>query len=83
MRGFPVSELIAYCRERSMQVFDEFPGFVEQFTIDGRAPRAGESWKSLELAGTPERIAAGGRDAFYAGDIARTLPTKRATTAGS
>ena len=71
--GFPVSEVIAYYWERSVPVLERFPGFTEQFTIDGRAPREGEIWKNPNLADTLEKIARGGRDAFYTGDIARTI----------
>ncbi|MBN8482486.1 MAG: gamma-glutamyltransferase [Xanthomonadales bacterium] len=73
--GFPVSELIAYYWERSVPRLREWPGFLEQFTIDGRAPRKGEIWKNANLAHTLETIAKGGRDAFYRGDIARTIGT--------
>jgi gamma-glutamyltranspeptidase/glutathione hydrolase len=41
--------------------------------VDGRAPRKGEIWRNPALAGTLEQIARGGRDAFYKGDIARTI----------
>jgi gamma-glutamyltranspeptidase/glutathione hydrolase len=71
--GFPVSEVIAYYWDRSVPILEEFPGFTEQFTIDGRAPREGEIWKNPNLADTLEKIARGGRDAFYTGDIARTI----------
>ena len=55
--GHPVSELIAYYWDRSVPRLSEFPGFVEQYTIDGRAPRKGEMWKNPNLANTLERIA--------------------------
>ena len=71
--GAPISELIAHYWERSVRVLSGFPGFVEQFTIDGRAPRKGELWSSPGLARTLRAIAEGGRDAFYGGDIARTM----------
>ena len=71
--GAPISELIAYYWERSVRVLSRFPGFVEQFTIDGRAPRKGELWRSPGLARTLRAIAKGGREAFYGGEIARTM----------
>ncbi|PKM06634.1 MAG: gamma-glutamyltransferase [Gammaproteobacteria bacterium HGW-Gammaproteobacteria-4] len=71
--GHPVAELIAYYWGRSVPVLSKWPGFSEQFTIDGRAPRKGEIWKNPNLANTLEKIAKGGRDAFYKGDIARTI----------
>ena len=73
--GHPVHEVIAHYWERSVPVLSEWPGFAEQFTIDGRAPRIGETWRNPNLAATLEKIAAGGRDAFYKGDIARTIDT--------
>ena len=71
--GHPVHEVIAYYWDRSVPRLSKWPGFSEQFTIDGRAPRTGESWKNPNLADTLQRIADGGRDAFYAGEIARTI----------
>ncbi len=71
--GFPVSELIAYYWGLSVPSRRQYPGFLETFTIDGRAPRKGEIWRNPALAGTLEQIARGGRDAFYKGDIARTI----------
>ncbi len=71
--GHPVSELIAYYWDRSVPRLSQWPGFTEQFTIDGRAPRKGEIWKNPYLANTLETIANEGRDAFYKGDIARTI----------
>ncbi|MDJ0656391.1 MAG: gamma-glutamyltransferase [Xanthomonadales bacterium] len=71
--GHPVSELIAYYWDRSVPLLIQYPGFKKQFTIDGRAPRKGEMWKNPYLADTLETIGKEGRDAFYKGDIARTI----------
>ena len=71
--GHPVAEVIAYYWDRSVPKLAQYPGFKEQFTIDGHAPRKGEMWKNPNLANTLEQIASGGRDAFYKGDIARTI----------
>lgn len=73
--GHPVHQTIAYYWERSVPRLSKFPGFSEQFTIGGRAPRIGELWKNPRLADTLQKIAVGGRDAFYKGDIARTIDT--------
>ena len=73
--GHPVAETVAYYWDRSVPRLSEFPGFVEQFTIDGRAPRKGEIWRNPGLANTLAAVAEGGRDAFYRGDIARTIAT--------
>ncbi|UYK81644.1 gamma-glutamyltransferase [Xanthomonas sacchari] len=71
--GHPVAETIAYYWDRSVPRLSQYPGFKEQFTIDGRAPRKGELWKNPNLANTLQQIADGGRDAFYKGPIARTI----------
>ncbi len=77
--GHPVHEVIAYYWGRSVPVLSKWPGFAEQFTVDGdtpdkrRAPRKGETWHNPNLANTLETIANGGRDAFYTGEIARTI----------
>ena len=71
--GHPVHQTIAYYWERSVPRLSKFPGFTEQFTLDGRAPRTGEIWRNPYLADTLQKIADGGRDAFYKGDIARAI----------
>jgi gamma-glutamyltranspeptidase / glutathione hydrolase len=71
--GHPVHEVIAYYWDRSVPRLSRWPGFTEQFTIDGRAPRTGETWRNPNLADTLQKIADGGRDAFYKGEIARTI----------
>lgn len=71
--GHPVPETIAWQWERSIARFREFPGFLEQFSIDGRAPRRGEFWRNENLARTYARIAAEGRSGFYEGEIPRIV----------
>jgi gamma-glutamyltranspeptidase / glutathione hydrolase len=76
--GHPVHEVIAYYWGRSVPVLSKWPGFSEQFTVDDgagkrRAPRVGETWKNPNLADTLQRIADGGRDAFYKGATARII----------
>lgn len=71
--GFPVTELIAYYWDRSVPRLSKYPGFSDQFTLDGRAPRKGEIWRNPHLANTLARIAGGGRDAFYRGPMAQTI----------
>ncbi|HKX46127.1 MAG TPA: gamma-glutamyltransferase family protein, partial [Planctomycetota bacterium] len=71
--GFPVGPVVAVEWEKNVQVLAEFAGFVEQFTLDGRAPRAGEVFRNPHLARTLRAVADGGREAFYRGDIARAI----------
>jgi gamma-glutamyltranspeptidase/glutathione hydrolase len=71
--GFPVSELIAYYWNLSAPILKEYPGFSETFLPGGKAPPKGEIFKNPKLAHTLEILAADGRDAFYRGEIARTI----------
>jgi len=71
--GHPVHEVIADAWATSVTRLGAFPGFNEQFTIDGRAPRTGETWRNENLARTYERIAREGRAGFYEGEIPRIV----------
>ena len=73
-RGFPVSELIAYYLGRSVPYLGkQFPNVTETYTIDGRVPETGDVFKNPDLAATYRRLAEGGRDAFYRGEMASTI----------
>ncbi len=71
--GFPVSELIAYYWDHSVPRLEEFSNFSEIYTINGKAPAKGEIFKNPYLANTLEKIAKGGRDVFYKGEIAKEI----------
>ncbi|MBX3407209.1 MAG: gamma-glutamyltransferase [Phycisphaeraceae bacterium] len=71
--GFPISPVIADGWSANVRVFARMPNFREQFTIDGRAPRAGEIWTNPNLAATLQRIADTGRDGFYKGHVPQTV----------
>jgi len=71
--GFPVSELIAFYMERSVRRLSKYPGFKETYMPNGKTPAKGEIFKNPMLGNTLEKIAKGGKDAFYKGDIAKTI----------
>lgn len=71
--GFPLSELIAWYMERSATYLQRFPGFKEVYMPNGRIPGKGEIFKNPSLGSTLDKIAKGGRDAFYKGAIAKTM----------
>lgn len=71
--GFPVSELIAYYLQMNADRIGQYDGFAETFMPGGKVPKKGDVFKNPGLAATYEKIATGGRDAFYKGDIARTI----------
>ena len=80
--GFPVSQLIAQYWARNMAVFEksfadreleEIANARATYLVNGHAPGEGELFKNPDLAATYEKIAEGGRDAFYKGEAARTI----------
>ncbi|GAB2677675.1 gamma-glutamyltransferase [Aliiglaciecola aliphaticivorans] len=72
-KGFPVSELIAWYMNRSVPILSKYEGFADTYMPNGSTPKKGEIFVNQNLAVTLEKIATGGRDAFYKGDIARTI----------
>lgn len=73
--GFPVSELIAYYLERGVASLSRFPNVKEVYAPNGQTPKKGEIFKNPLLANTLEKIATGGRDAFYKGEIPKIIET--------
>uniref|UniRef100_UPI0040479C13 gamma-glutamyltransferase n=3 Tax=Roseivirga sp. TaxID=1964215 RepID=UPI0040479C13 len=71
--GFPVSELIAWYMEQGAKNLQKFPGFKETYMPNGETPKKGEIFKNPGLAKTLDRIAKGGKDAFYKGEVAKTI----------
>lgn len=71
--GFPVSEIIAYYWRGGRRVFGRYPGFLETFFPDGKGPQTGDIFRNPRLANTLRTISTEGRDAFYKGEIARTI----------
>jgi gamma-glutamyltranspeptidase/glutathione hydrolase len=79
-RGVPVPQVIAFHWERDLQLFREPGSGVEEWANAmrtyaplGHAPREGEPFCNPDLARTYRLIAAGGREAFYDGPIARAI----------
>ena len=71
--GHPVAETIAYYWNLSVPRLSKYPGFTEQMTINGKAPKKGELWRNPNLANTLEKISREGRDGFYKGATAKTI----------
>ncbi len=72
--GFPVTELIGYYLERSVPYLGaKFPNVLETYTVNGKAPSKGTIFKNPYLATTYSKLAKGGRDAFYKGEMAKTI----------
>jgi gamma-glutamyltranspeptidase/glutathione hydrolase len=71
--GFPLTEVIARGWAANAKLLEQFPNYRETFMPGGRAPAKGEIFRNPLLADTLSRIAEGGRDAFYKGDIAQRI----------
>jgi gamma-glutamyltranspeptidase/glutathione hydrolase len=75
--GFPLTELIAYYMQRSVNSFLRagYPNIQETY-IDqnnGVLPNEGEVYKNPFLADTYKKIAAFGKDGFYQGIVAKSI----------
>lgn len=69
--GFPLTELIALYWRSADRLFKDLPGSAHATWVpDGRVPVKGDLFRNPDLARTYRRIAAGGRDMFYCGEIA-------------
>src|SRR5512133_14224 len=68
--GFPVAPITAHAWQRGAQLQLKSAPNGFELTIDGRAPFAGEVFRNPNLARTFERVARGGKSAFYQGEIA-------------
>ena len=71
--GFPVSELTAQEWQGSEPTLARCANAARTFMPQARAPRTGERFQNADIAWTYGQIAAGGREAFYGGDIAARL----------
>ncbi len=71
--GFPVTELIAFYLDRSVSRLGHYPNFKETYMPDGSMPAKGEIFRNPLLANTYSVLAQEGRDAFYKGELARTI----------
>ncbi|MCH9025561.1 MAG: gamma-glutamyltransferase [Proteobacteria bacterium] len=71
--GFPVSESIAWLWKKYETILGDYPAFRETYLPNGRAPAKGEIFKNPRLANTLEKIAEGGRDVFYKGEMAHVI----------
>ena len=70
--GFPVAPITAMLWAGSIGQLRACPG-AEALLIDGRAPKPGERFRNPALAHTFRRVAEGGADAFYRGEIAEAI----------
>lgn len=71
--GFPVGEIVSSLWSTVIDVLHANEEATRTYLISDRAPRLGEIFRNPELAASLRLIAAGGRDAFYKGEIAKRI----------
>jgi gamma-glutamyltranspeptidase/glutathione hydrolase len=72
-KGFPVTEVIAHYWAIGGKRLKDEPNFAVTYLPGGRAPAKGEIFRNPDLARTYRMLVEKGRDAFYKGEIARTV----------
>ena len=71
--GYPVSEVFARYWEAGEDLLLRNEASSRTLLLEGRAPRPGEVFLQPDLAATLSAVAEGGADAFYNGEIARSI----------
>jgi gamma-glutamyltranspeptidase/glutathione hydrolase len=78
--GVPITQMIAQNWKRNFGLFAEYQPIIEEqanaratFLIDGHTPDEGETFRNPDLAATYDALAAGGRETYYQGSIARRM----------
>ncbi len=73
--GFPLTQYIAARMGNSLKFYLKrgFPNVRKTYTINGKIPQKGDIFKNPFLANTLTKIAEGGRDVFYKGEIAQII----------
>jgi gamma-glutamyltranspeptidase/glutathione hydrolase len=71
--GFPVAPITAHFWQRAAERQLKTALNGREMTLEGRGPRAGEIFRNPGLARTLTRVAEGGRNAFYQGELAEAI----------
>jgi gamma-glutamyltranspeptidase / glutathione hydrolase len=72
-KGFPVAPTTSHFWQRGAERQLSHALGGRAMTIDGRGPKAAETFRNPGLARTLRTIAEGGKEAYYRGDIARAI----------
>jgi gamma-glutamyltranspeptidase / glutathione hydrolase len=72
-QGVPVTPRLHRLLDLDAPLFGRFASSAAVFMPGGRVPATGETFRQPALARSLRRIADGGRDEFYSGDLAREM----------
>jgi gamma-glutamyltranspeptidase/glutathione hydrolase len=81
--GFAVTPIIADLWARVAPILKDQPGFAEVFMPGGRAPAAGEIFRSEAHARSLEEVAATRGEAFYRGRLAEAIAARAKQDGGA
>jgi len=71
--GFPMADEAAYYWPTLKTLYNQYSNTLSTYIPGGKLPQKGDVFKNPDLANTLQKIADGGRDAFYKGDIAKAI----------
>ncbi len=81
--GFPVPEWDAVYWTNAVDFLKRDPNASATYLPGGRAPHVGEIFRNPDLARSLESIASGGRDAYYDGELAKSIVALSAKLGGT
>jgi gamma-glutamyltranspeptidase/glutathione hydrolase len=71
--GYPMAEVVARYWQENEDLLRKTEAASRALLIEDRAPKPGEIFQQPDLASTLSAVAEGGADAFYGGEIARSI----------
>lgn len=80
--GVPVGERLHRMIAADADLYRRRPNAARIFLPGGEVPPVGSRWRQTNLAASLRRIAAGGRDVFYHGDLAAAMARASADQGG-
>ena len=71
--GYPISSRVSYDHAKQIELLERDANAAGVFMVAGKTLQAGHMHRQPKLANTLRKIAAGGRDAFYTGEVAEDI----------
>lgn len=71
--GYPIAPKVGFDWMNGQNGLSKDEVASKIMLVDGKAPKVGSVHRQVELAGTMKKIAQGGRDAFYTGEVAQDM----------
>jgi gamma-glutamyltranspeptidase/glutathione hydrolase len=81
--GFPIAEWDAAYWANAVDLLRRDPNAAATYLPGGQPPKVGDIFRNPDLAHSLESVAAGGRDAYYRGEIAKRIVALSAQKGGT